>query len=226
MCTVSCLAFGARTLQREHIEGRRVLEVGARDVNGSLRSIFGFYEPEAYVGVDIEAGPGVDVICDATDLVERFGEESFDVVIATEVLEHVRHWRPAVNNIKAVCKHEGRLLVTTRSRGFPVHGFPHDYWRYEVEDFQSIFGDLELTDLERDPTAPGVFLHAEKPAEFTAVDLSGIDLFSIVTNRRTSELAPEDFRSMSWYLRAAGWTSFKLARRAGMALFPGRLSPE
>ncbi len=220
MCTVSCIAFGARSLERSAVTGRRVLEVGSRDFNGTLRSVFGFYGPSEYVGVDLVRGPGVDVICAAEELVQRFGNESFDIVIATEVLEHIRDWRAAIANLKAVCRPEGRLLVTTRSRGFPVHGFPHDYWRYETDDFRTIFADCDILDLEHDPSTPGVFLNATKPHEFAAVDLSDLGLFSVVTNRRTLDLENRDLRTVSWLLRAAGWTAFSSARKVGKLVFP------
>jgi hypothetical protein len=31
---------------------------------------------------------------------------------------------------------------------------PHDYWRYEIEDMEKIFGDFEITALEKDWEAP------------------------------------------------------------------------
>lgn len=36
--------------------------------------------PAEYVGIDIRPGPGVDVLCEAGDLVERFGGNAFDLV--------------------------------------------------------------------------------------------------------------------------------------------------
>ncbi|MEZ0346221.1 MAG: methyltransferase domain-containing protein [Infirmifilum sp.] len=60
--------------------------------------------PREYVGVGIEPGLFVDVLAPAEGLVERFGEDSFDVVISTELLEHVREWRLAVSNMKRVLK--------------------------------------------------------------------------------------------------------------------------
>jgi len=88
------------------------------------------------VGVDIEPGKFVDVVLPAERLVEHFGPESFDVVIATELLEHVQDWRLVVNNMKAVLRRGGYIYITTRSYGFPFHAYPYDFWRYEVEDLK------------------------------------------------------------------------------------------
>lgn len=59
-----------------------VLELGGRDVNGSVRPYF----PRArYVSVDIAPGPGVDVVADATTYRT---EERYDAVVCCETLEH------------------------------------------------------------------------------------------------------------------------------------------
>ena len=82
--------------------------------------------PANYVGIDITAGRGVDEVCDVADLVARFGASSFDLVISTEMLEHVYDWPRAVNKMKEVLRPEGVILFTTRSPGFPLHGYPDD----------------------------------------------------------------------------------------------------
>ena len=102
MCNRDCLAFAEQHLTAERVTGRRVLEVGAQNVNGSARPHVERHAPAEYTGVDIARGPGVDVICDIGALAERFGEERFDLVLCTEVLEHVRDWRAAVSNLKRV----------------------------------------------------------------------------------------------------------------------------
>ncbi|MGZ6897307.1 MAG: class I SAM-dependent methyltransferase [Acidimicrobiia bacterium] len=192
MCNPSCKAYGVLRLQAVDVRDKRVIEVGARNVNGSLRHHIESLGPASYLGVDIEPGRGVDEICTAEDLVERYGSAVFDVVVCTEVLEHVRDWRRVVANIKEILAPEGILLVTTRSHGFPYHAFPYDFWRYEISDVYRLFDDMEILDVESDTTAPGVFLTARQPQERVEPDLSGVALYSIVTKRRTVDLADED----------------------------------
>jgi SAM-dependent methyltransferase len=181
MCHSSCIAFGLRALGRDDVEGKRVIEVGSRDLNGSLRPVIEALGPSEYVGVDVVDGTGVDLVCDGGHLVERFGTDAFDLVVSTEVLEHARDWRGVISRLKRVCRPGGLLVLTTRSRGFPYHAWPSDFWRYELDDMRQIFGDLEILLLEPDRQSPGVFLKARRPPELRERDLSAHRLFSVVT---------------------------------------------
>ena len=218
MCNSSCIAFGARNLGPAEIAGKRVLEVGARDVNGSLRPALEILGPAEYMGVDIAPGRGVDVLCPVEDLLERFGEERFDVVVSTELLEHVRDWRVGVSNLKRVCAPGGLLLVTTRSYGFPPHGWPHDFWRFEVDDFRRVFDDCELLALEADYEAPGVFLKARKPPDFRETDLREVALYSVVLGRRALEVDDAALRTLSFRVASARSRGVDLIRAAGGVL--------
>lgn len=197
MCNLSCIAFGVKHLTIKEVRGKKVIEVGSYDVNGSLRPIVESWgEPAEYLGVDIEKGPGVDVICNAEDIVEKFGKESFDVVISTELLEHVRDWGKAISSIKNICKPNGIILITTRSYGFGYHGYPYDFWRYELEDMEHIFSDCEILALQSDYRDPGVFVKAKKPAKFVEKDLTGYKLYSVVVNKRVREVTDGDLRDL------------------------------
>ena len=192
MCNPACIDFGRRMLDASDVAGKDVLEVGSLDVNGSLRPYVESLGPRSYLGVDLTEGPGVDQVCPAERLVEHLGTEAFDLVVCTEVLEHVREWRVVVSNLKRLLRPGGILLLTTRSRGFPYHEFPFDYWRYEVEDIQRIFGDLELQAIEPDTYMPGIFVKARRPARFAERALDDVRLWSIVTLRRCKRVSALD----------------------------------
>lgn len=161
-----------------------MIEVGALDVNGSVRPLVSALRPASYVGVDLQAGPGVNEIWDATGLVARFGPEAFDLLVSTELLGHVRDWRTVISQFKQVLKPGGRLLITTRSRGFPYHAYPDDFWRYEPADICAIFADFSLEVIESDSVDRGVFFKARKPQVFFETDTRQHALFSIITRRK------------------------------------------
>lgn len=51
----------------------------------------------------------------ALELSRRFGASSFDAVVSTQVLEHIRDWRGAVHELAAVVRPGGRVYVTCDS---------------------------------------------------------------------------------------------------------------
>src|SRR6266540_260255 len=156
-------AYGA--LQHAEVAGKDVLEVGALDVNGTVRPMVEARRPASYLGVDVVDGPGVDQVCDATALVSTFGPDAFDVVVSTEMLEHAEDWRAAVTNMAGVLRPGGVLVWTTRSPGFAYH-HPPDRWRYTQHAMAGIVSALgrEPIALMDDPEFPGVFCKARKPA--------------------------------------------------------------
>ncbi len=209
MCTPECFRFAEDSLTPNEILGKAILEVGARDFNGSLRQFVEGQAPASYIAVDMIPGPGVDIVCTAEKLIERFGRDSFDVVISTEMIEHVHDWRTVISNLKQVVRPGGVLLLTTRSPGFPFHGYPGDFWRYKVEDIRTIFSDTTIERLETDdPTSPGVFLKARKPIQFFEADLSQYRLYSIIRRRRIIRASALDVLSMT--VAASAWKAAKI----------------
>jgi SAM-dependent methyltransferase len=189
---ISCLIFVVTRLSKDDVAGKRVLEIGSYDINGSARKCIEFWQPAEYIGVDIEEGPGVDLVCDAAKLVDIFPEESFDVVFSTELLEHVPNPKAVISNMKRLCKRNGTILITTRSRGFFFHPFPYDFWRFELSDMQTIFSDCEIIDLEEDFSDPGVFVKVEKPSDFVERDLSRLELYNVALGKRLTEMTVSD----------------------------------
>jgi predicted SAM-dependent methyltransferase/SAM-dependent methyltransferase len=167
MCHPSVLAYAAEVLEPAQVAGRWVLEVGSYDVNGSVRTVLAPMGPAAYVGVDQSPGPGVDEVVDCEVLADWAAGTCFDLVISTEMLEHVRDWQTCLRNLLEVVADGGLLLVTTRSQGFPWHGFPEDHWRYSVEAMGELLtsAGFEVVDLrpDPDPASPGVFALTRRP---------------------------------------------------------------
>lgn len=192
---VSAIVFAAQNLDKSEIKGKRVIDVGSYDFNGSIRPLIESWEPAEYIGVDILDGTSVDIVCNADNLVEKFGKESFDVVLSLEMLEHSKNWKRSISNLKNICKPKGIILITTRSYGYPCHGFPNDFWRYELEDMKYIFSDFEILSLENDYQCPGVFLKAMKANEFTEKDLSRYGLYSILVNTKVQDADDVYFNS-------------------------------
>ena len=79
MCNVSGIIFGVTNLKSKEIVEKRILEIGSRDVNGSLRPIIESLNPAEYIDIDIEKERDVDLICPAEDMLQIFEKESDDM---------------------------------------------------------------------------------------------------------------------------------------------------
>jgi SAM-dependent methyltransferase len=195
MCNASGLQFLIETMKPSEFNSKRILEVGSRYINGSIRPLIeNFCSPTKYIGVDITPGKMVDVVLPAEKVLNHFGSESFDVIISTELLEHVMDWRIVINGLKSTLKTGGFMYITTRSKGMGYHGYPFDFWRFEIDDMKKIFADFEILTLEEDFEFPGVFLKVKKPEKYSASELSDISLFSMVLGKRTARVV--DIRDM------------------------------
>lgn len=132
----------------------RVLEIGAYNVNGSARQHFG--DAAAYIGTDMQAGPGVDRVIENIELVKTFGYAQFDTVIACEVLEHDANCWLTVHQMRQMLKPGGWLVITTPTFGFPLHRYPKDYWRFGEDAYVEVFfAGMEIVTLNHLRSAAG-----------------------------------------------------------------------
>jgi SAM-dependent methyltransferase len=163
----SAYAFASTALSAEDVKGKRVVEVGAYDYNGSVRGPVTALGPESYLATDAQDGPGVDMPVAAERLPVVLGRDCADAVVSTEMLEHAEAWRPAVTGMVRILAPGGVLLLTARGPGFPYHPHPGDFQRFTVDHMDAIAEacGLEVIRLEPDPdpNSPGVFLLARKP---------------------------------------------------------------
>lgn len=114
------------------LEGvKTVLDVGSLDVNGTPRPLIASRGLQ-YTGCDMTAGPGVDVVIDITgdfvSIVRSLEGRRFDLVMSLNTLEHIFEPLKALDNMLALARPGGYLLVVAPCVWEP-HAWPHDYCR-------------------------------------------------------------------------------------------------
>jgi SAM-dependent methyltransferase len=102
------------------------VEIGSQNINGSLRKNA---PPGAtYLGLDLEAGPGVDaVIAQGAPL--PLATASADLVVASSVLEHDPKFWLSFLELCRITKKGGFIYLNIPSNG-RVHRYPVDCWRF------------------------------------------------------------------------------------------------
>lgn len=116
----------------------RVLDIG------SGGSSYARYFPNRLT-VDIDPARKPDVVADAHEL--PFKDEEFEMVLSTEMLEHVLNPFQVERELRRVTKKGGLLVLSTRFV-FPLHDVPHDHWRYTKYGLQKLFKEWEILEIK------------------------------------------------------------------------------
>ncbi len=117
------LFFSTYLRDRENL---KIVDIGAMDVNGSLRQ---FSPPNCeYVGVDFESGPGVDVVIDDPYFLP-FEDASVDVVVSSSCLEHSEFFWLVFAEMQRILKPGGLTYINAPANGW-VHQYPVDCFRF------------------------------------------------------------------------------------------------
>ena len=129
--------FRERLAQVDHPD---VLELGTLRWEADRPTHHQSWAPHAghYVKSDIAAGVDVDIVADAHDLTDVFAPRSFDALIAVSVFEHLARPWIAADQIATIVRPGGVILIATHQT-FPLHGYPHDYFRFSTEALQVLF---------------------------------------------------------------------------------------
>lgn len=85
--------------------GKRVVEFGSMDMNGSPRPLF--RGAASYTGIDWRDGPGVDIVALAHEV-----DVQADVAICCQVFEHDPHWNDTIGSIVRSIRDGGWLFLT------------------------------------------------------------------------------------------------------------------
>ena len=118
-----------------------VVEIGSKDY-GSTTSFRDLYRGSEYVGVDLEAGKGVDVVADLSVGTGSLPTSHFALGICCSVLEHTpRPWVMA-DNIVELLRVGGQLYISV-PWVWRYHAYPDDYFRFSPRGVQSLFPQVE-----------------------------------------------------------------------------------
>lgn len=124
--------------------GEKVLTVGA---GGEVNKLLYEYAEKADFKVtsfDIDEDREPDILGDLHSY--DFGENRFDTIVLSEVLEHLHSPHLGIQNVHRSLKPGGRLILTTPFI-FPIHDRPYDFYRYTkygLEHLLSGFEDVEI----------------------------------------------------------------------------------
>jgi SAM-dependent methyltransferase len=126
--------------------GARVLDVGAGD--SPYRELF---SAQRYVTLDhpetIHSGD-VDLVGRADSIPAP--DRSFDVVLCTQVLEHVPNPLESLREFHRILPPGGRLLATVPF-AWEEHELPHDYYRYTSGGIEHLARSAGFADVEVNP---------------------------------------------------------------------------
>jgi len=142
------------------------LEVGSRNYGTTqdLRCLFG--SDCEYIGVDMEAGPGVDIVLDLTQdfacIDERLGRRRFGAIFCLSVLEHCDRPFQMADTLMHLLRPQGWLCIAAPF-AWQIHNYPNDLWRFTPDGIRMLFPQVEFSPDEcRSATA--------RPGEFGALD--------------------------------------------------------
>ena len=124
----TAMDFGARFFNAytKGAQGLVIVDIGAQDVNGSLKSV----SPanNKYIGVDFAKGSGVDIVIEDPYSLP-FETNSVDVCVSSSCFEHSEFFWLLFNETLRVLKPTGLLYVNVPSNG-SFHRYPVDCWRF------------------------------------------------------------------------------------------------
>lgn len=99
----------------EYFNNVSVIEIGSLNINGTVRD---FFNSNNYVGVDLEKGNGVDLVCEGQNV--NLPSNYFDVSVSAECFEHNPYWKETFLNMYRMSSKF--VIFTCASDGRPEHG--------------------------------------------------------------------------------------------------------
>jgi SAM-dependent methyltransferase len=157
----------------------RVLELGTLRWVAERPTIHSSLAPHVeWIGSDIKAGPDVDVVADAHSLTAVTGCDQFDCILGCSVFEHLARPWIAAKEIALALKPGGRVYVQTHF-AYPLHGYPHDYFRFTREALELLFDDAGLHQVETSYAFPAHIWSRQEPFQKNGMAFLNTSLMAV-----------------------------------------------
>ena len=122
----------AETYGSEH---KIVVDIGGRDVNGSLRPFF-VNKGMRFICVDMEAHPSVDMVVKPGEKLP-IPDASVDLIVSTSCFEHDPCFWLTFKEMTRILKPDGYIYINAPTAGH-YHGYPGDNWRFYSDAGQAL----------------------------------------------------------------------------------------
>ena len=126
-------------------ENLDILEIGSGDVSINQSAEHIFTNAKLFVQTDVNKSYGHKYL-DITNEIQT--EEKFDLVLCTNVLEHIFDVTSAIKNLNYLLKEKGHLVVSVPFI-YPLHDEPKDFWRFTEHALNKLFSDFKILTIKR-----------------------------------------------------------------------------
>ena len=107
-------------------KGKKLLDIGAE--NSPYKK---YFEKLSYFTQDIKQNQdkSIDYIANLNKGLKMIKKESFDYILCTEVLEHLKNPQKTFQEFYRILKPKGKVFLTTNFI-YQIHMMPNDYYRF------------------------------------------------------------------------------------------------
>lgn len=77
-----------------------------------------------------------DFVCDLHSIPKP--DNSYDIILCTQVLEHVEYPQKVINEFFRILKYKGKLFLTV-PQGYGLHGEPYNFYNFAKYGLESLF---------------------------------------------------------------------------------------
>ena len=130
---------------KKHSTEGKTLDIGCGNI------FYVSYFPNS-VTIDVSKLRKPAILADAHCL--PFRNASFDVILCTEVLEHLKEPQWAIDEMESVLLDGGKLVLTTRFI-FPLHDTPDDYFRFTKYGLRYLLRNWRRVEIEEETSTIG-----------------------------------------------------------------------